>query len=235
MFLQGRIGFDQEADIKQAILKVRNNAMISFEGLATLWQQVRYLDRYEIPGSLVECGVCRGGSVGMMALAHLFSRPRPTRELHLFDSFEGLPEPNAELDGQAAVAYSGNRGSGLLQPVGQCVGTLEENRQLLERTIAYPRNLIHYHVGWFQQTIPQDVRNLGDVALLRLDGDWYESTKVCLTHLYPKVVKRGVVIIDDYGCWEGCRRAVDEFLAGLDTPVLLHHIDHSARCWVKPW
>jgi hypothetical protein len=235
MFLNERIGVDHEDEIKQAISKVRENAMVSFERLASLWQQVVYLDRYHIPGSFVECGVWKGGSVGMMALAHLRSHLNPTRVLHLFDSFQGLPEPKADVDGMAAVAYSGNRGSGWMSPVGQCVGTLEENRQLLEQKIGYPDHLINYHVGWFQDTLPREAQSVGDLALLRLDGDWYESTKVCLEHLYHSVVKGGVIVIDDYGHWEGCRRAVDEFLEELPEPILLHHVDYTARCWVKPW
>jgi hypothetical protein len=71
--------------------------------------------------------------------------------------------------------------------------------------------------------------------LLRLDGDyWYESIRVCLEYLYPKVGKNGVIVIDDYGYWEGCPRAVDEFLSSLRDPIMLHHIDSSARYWLKP-
>jgi hypothetical protein len=94
--------------------------------------------------------------------------------------------------------------------------------------------LIHYHVGWFQDTLPHDAQALGAIALLRLDADWYESTAVCLKYLYPKVAKHGVVIIDDYGHFEGCRRAVDEFLASQRAPILLNHIDYTGRYFVKP-
>jgi hypothetical protein len=83
-------------------------------------------------------------------------------------------------------------------------------------------------------TLSADSPALSEIALLRVDGDWCASTKICLDHLYPKVVKYGVVVIDDYGHFEGSRRVVDEFLASLDHPVMLHHIDYTARCWVKP-
>jgi O-methyltransferase len=227
------LGYDEEPAIKAAITKVATHSMISFERMASLWQQVRYLDRYSIQGQFVECGVWKGGAAGMMALAHLASVATPWRSLYLFDSFEGLPEPVGLKDGSAAVRYAGNRASGKLRPIGQCVGTLDENRELLERRIGYPEPLLRYHVGWFEETLPRVAPEIGEIALLRLDGDWYESTRICLEHLYSRVVKGGVVVIDDYGHWEGCRRAVDEFIAALSEPVLLNHIDYSARYWIR--
>jgi hypothetical protein len=226
-------GYDEEAAIKEAVDKIKRHTMTSFERLASLWQQVRYLDRYDIPGCLVECGVWRGGSVGLMALAHRATRSAPKRAIHLFDSFEGLPEPKAALDDEHSVEYANGRGGGRLHSIGKCVGTLGENRQLLEEQLRYPASLLEYHVGWFQDTLPRDAASLGPVALLRLDGDWYESTRCCLDSLYEKVVAGGVVVVDDYGHYGGCRRAVDEFLGARKEPVLLSHIDYTGRYWVK--
>jgi O-methyltransferase len=231
--LGGAFGFDEEERIKEAVPRVRAYTMTTFERLASLWEQVRYLDRCGIAGDLVECGVWKGGSVGLMALAHLARGRPPVRTLHLFDSFEGLPEPRAEVDGLEAVAYAGRRGGGKLESIDLCVGTLADNRRLLEKEIGYPSSLLRYHAGWFEDTLPRDAPGLGAIALLRLDGDWYESTRITLAHLYSKVVPGGVVVIDDYGQWEGCRRAVDEYLSTLAEPVLLNHIDHSARYWVR--
>jgi hypothetical protein len=231
-FLRAEFGIDEEVEIKAAVRRVRGNTMTSFERLATLWQQVRYLDRYAIGGALVECGTWRGGSVGMMALAHLASEPTPSRQIHLFDSFEGLPEPTAK-DGTKAARYAGGRVTGALDTIDACVAPLVDNRALLEGSIGYPTELLTYHQGWFQETVPAAAPSLGPIALLRLDGDWYESTVVCLEHLYPFVPPGGVVVIDDYGHWEGARRAVDEFVAGLHEPVLLGHIDHTGRYWVR--
>lgn len=231
-YLKLRFGYDAESEIKDAVRIVRGHSMCSFERLATLWQQVVYLDRCGVEGSLVECGTWRGGAVGMMGLAHMRSGSAPTRRLHLFDSFEGLPEPTA-ADGAKAITYSKGRSSGALDSIGACEAPLEDNRRLLETVIGYPTALTTYHVGWFQETVPRDAPDLGSIALLRLDGDWYESTAVCLEHLYPLVVTGGVVVVDDYGHWEGCRRAVDEFLSAREEPILLNHIDYTGRSWVK--
>jgi len=226
-------GYDEEGVIREAARRVSAHTMTTFERLATLWQQVRYLDRYGIPGALVECGVWNGGSSAMMALAHMFSSTTPQRELHLFDSFEGLPEPRSDKDGSEAVSYAANRANGSLVSIQECVGALEENRDLLQHSIKYPPELLHYHVGWFENTVPTSAPTMPQIALLRLDGDWYESTRVCLQHLYPHVVRGGVVVVDDYGHWQGCRSAVDEFVHSLDEPVLLNHIDYSGRYWIR--
>lgn len=233
-YLRGRSYYDGEAEIKEDVFWVRNHTMASFERMATLWQQVRYLDRHGVHGALVECGVWKGGAAGLMALAHMRSGHPPVRALHLFDSFEGIPEPRGDIDGSAAVSLAAGRASGALKSTGKLASGLGDSKQLLEVEIGYPKELIHYHEGWFQDTLPRDASALGEIALLRLDGDWYDSTAVCLKHLYSKVVRHGVVVIDDYGHFDGCRRAVDEFVASLATPILLNHIDYTGRYFVKP-
>lgn len=232
-FLAMEYGFDEEHAAKEAVRRVRSHTMTSLERLVSLWNQVRYLDRYGIDGAFVECGVWKGGSVGMMALAHLSSNPSMKRELHLFDSFEGLPEPDRKVDGNKAVDYSAQHAEGNLEKIGKCVGPIEDNRDLLFRQIGYPESKVTFHQGWFENTLPKDALSLGKIALLRLDGDWYSSTKVCLDHLYGKVVKNGIIVVDDYGHWEGCRKAVDEFLASRRTPVFLNHVDYTGRYWIK--
>lgn len=225
--------YDDEEAAREAVRVVDDYTMTSYERLVTLWQQVRYLDRAGIQGSLVECGTWKGGACGMMALAHL-AVGGPIRPLHLFDSFQGLPEPDAERDGVVAVEYAGGHASGALRGIGRCVGTLEVNQRLLGDIIRYPKELTHYHVGWFQETVPATNTTIGPIALLRLDGDWYESTKICLQYLCPQVSSGGVVIIDDYGKWAGCRRAVDEYLRRCARVLLLNHIDAAGRYWIVP-
>jgi O-methyltransferase len=233
-YFEASYGYDDEEPIKAALSAVHAYSHTSFERLATLWLQVRYLDRYRIPGALMECGVWKGGAVGLMALAHMHANAEPFRDLHLFDSFEGLPEPRADVDGALAVEIAERFTTGNLQPIGQLAASPLDSKALLLNRIGYPERLVHYHIGWFQNTLPQDVDSIGEIALLRLDGDWYESTKVCLQHLYPKVVSAGVIVIDDYGHFAGCRRAVDEFLGSQSAPIMLHHIDCTGRYWLKP-
>ena len=225
--------YDEEDLARAALRIVDDYTMTSYERMVTLWQQVRYLDRAGIAGSLVECGTWRGGAMGMMALAHLASGP-PNRTLHLFDSFEGLPEPDGAKDCKIAVDYAKGRASGALQSIGRCVGPLEDNQRLLGEIIGYPEALTEYHVGWFQDTVQAAASEMEAIALLRLDGDWYESTKICLESLSPKVSSGGIVIIDDYGKFPGCRQAADEFVARMSRPVFLSHIDAAGRYYIVP-
>ncbi len=227
-----RVHYDDEEAAREAVRVVDDYTMTSYERLVTLWQQVRYLDRARIPGALVECGTWRGGACGMMALAHL-AGGTPTRPIHLFDSFQGLPEPDGERDGVMAVEYASGRASGALRGIGRCVGTLEDNQRLLGDIIRYPKELTDYHVGWFQETLPTASARIGPIALLRLDGDWYESTRICLEYLCPQM-SSGVVVVDDYGKWAGCRRAVDEYLNRCSRVLLLNHIDAAGRYWIVP-
>jgi hypothetical protein len=232
-YLQADFGFEEETAAKRAAHIVLNNTMVSFERLATLWQQVRYLDRYEIPGSLVECGVWKGGCVGFMALAHLHSHKKPFREIHLFDSFQGLPQPDRNVDGCDATQLAKGTADGECVPIDCCVASLEENRRFLADKIGYPSELTKFNIGWFQDTLPKVSASMGPIALLRLDGDWYDSTKLCLNHLYGKVSPHGIVVTDDYGHFEGCRKAIDEFIGDLGKPVFLNQIDYTGRFWVK--
>lgn len=141
-------GYDDEENAVKAIDVVKNYTMCTYENLVTLWQQVRYVDNARIPGCMIECGTWKGGTSGMMALSHMNSGA-PKRELHLFDSFEGLPQPKGEKDSELAVKYADYRASGKLKSIGKCVGSLEENQQLIGNIICYPKQLIFYHVGWF--------------------------------------------------------------------------------------
>jgi hypothetical protein len=227
------LNYDDEEPARKAIALVEAHTMLSYQRLVTLWQQVRYLDRAGVKGSLVECGTWKGGAAALMALAHRQSG-QPHRDLHLFDSFEGLPEPDRAHDGDMAVQYAGARASGTLRSIGKCVGTLDDNRQAVNVIAHYPSSCTHFHVGWFQDTLYTLPTSFGGIALLRIDGDWYESTRICLDMLFPKVVSGGIVVIDDYGKWSGCRKAVDEFMARLSRPLLLNHIDAAGRYLIVP-
>lgn len=206
--------------------------MVSVARLRTLYQQTAEVFEKNIPGALVECGVWRGGCVGLMGLAaQRFGLARP---IHLFDSFEGLPAPQIQNDGQCAVEYAKGRSDGALTPIGECIaGDSEVRAFLFEQLRLNPGHFV-FHKGWFQDTVAPASLAIGPIALLRLDGDWYESTKVCLDHLYDQVSPGGFVILDDYLSWEGCKRATDEFLASRRLQVELHQIDQAAVYFRRP-
>jgi len=238
------LGWDLEAQARELIPSVADFTMVPVQRLINLYQQVMHCEQAGIAGSFVECGVWKGGSVALMALANLKSG-KERRHLHLFDAFQEICEPDEAVDGARAVREvrqwaPGGGVQGKLVPLKGMYnsfggpGTLEGNRELLETAIGYDPEFIHYHVGWFQDTVKDAAHSVGPIAILRLDGDWYASTKVCLEHLYNQVVSGGFLIVDDYGTYEGCKKAVDEFLAGRNFHPFLSHVDSDCRYWIKP-
>ena len=228
-------------EIDSALTTVKGSTMLSRERLISLYDQVVFCERNQIKGSYVECGVWKGGAVAMMAMGSL-RHSQSRRNIHLFDAFADICEPDADIDGQRAIeesapytdTASGNLQSmkGFYRDVGGH-GTLQENRVLLEDVVRYPEEMLHYHVGWFQDTVPEAAKTIGPIAILRLDGDWYESTKVCLEHLYDLVTEGGFIVIDDYGTYDGCKTAVDEFMKSRASHDYLHPVDADCRYLVK--
>ena len=238
----GYQGYDLEDEARPNIQIVQPYTMLTYPRLVTLYEQAVFCEMNQIAGSFVECGTWKGGAVGLMALANI-KRGSYRRHLHLFDSFEGIPEPGEYVDGPKAVKEVRSVGGqakgrlaaveGFYEKYASGAGTIEVNKRLLETIIGYDPSFIHYHKGWFQDTLPEAAGQIGDIAILRLDADWYDSTKVCLEHLYNNVVNGGFIIIDDYGYYEGCKKAVDEFIKAKKMRVYLNHVDRSCRYWVK--
>jgi O-methyltransferase len=164
----------------------------------------------EVPGAIVECGVWRGGMTAGIA-----TTLGSDRHYVLFDSFEGLP-PAQDIDGPAAIAWQRDRSSPTYYD--NCRAEMETARHAM-RSAGVPRPDLR--VGWFEETVPIFASTRTPIALLRLDGDWYESTMVCLRNLFPLVVEGGIVIIDDYGVWDGCTKAVHVYLAEQGRPEAL--------------
>lgn len=160
-----------------------------------------------VPGDLVECGVFAGAQAAAMALA-----VRGRRTLHLFDSFEGIPEAGPKDD--RTITDLVGEGTGRLISTGQSVCSVEAVRQHFAEW-AIPTDTVELYPGWFQDTVPAAARFLAPrgLALLRLDGDLYESTRVCLLHLAPLVHPGGIIIIDDFAL-TGCRLACEEHWGG---------------------
>lgn len=209
---------------------VRPFTMVPYEGLANVQDLATRVEKNKIPGAFVECGVWKGGCSALMA--EVAKRGGAGRLTWLFDSFEGLPEPT-EIDGAEAKKMSENRVSGEMKPIGQLVGTLE-NIQTIFAKFKIDGRKVQIVKGWFQETLPKNRAGIGPIALLRLDGDWYESTKTSLDNLYDQVVPGGYIIIDDYGHWEGCKKAVDDFLAARRLNVELVKAGYAVVYFQKP-
>jgi O-methyltransferase len=150
-----------------------------------------------ISGAVVECGTWKGGMIA--GIATLFN---DDRDYFLYDSFEGLPNPSRELDGEEAMVRMTKP-----HPNGILVVSEAPARKAMELSGA--KN-VHIVKGWFNDTLPKYPKT--PIGILRLDGDWYQSTMDILVNLYPYVVPGGIIILDDYYAWEGCTRAVHDYL-----------------------
>ena len=197
---------------------------------------VRYLHARRIPGAFAECGVWRGGSVMAMLLA-LRDLGAEDRDVHLYDTFTGMTEPSehdvSAFDPPARETWERARRAGET-PWGPVFGPEafgEEQVRATLQTSGYPAARIHVHPGDVERTLPAEAPE--QLALLRLDTDWYASTKHELEHLWPRLAPGGVLIVDDVGHWDGARRAVEEHFAAHPPAPLLHRIDYTARIAVK--
>jgi hypothetical protein len=204
--------------------------MTSMERLFSLYCSVNHIIDHEIEGDLVECGVWKGGSSMMMALA-LLERGVRSRDIFLYDTFEGMSEPTED-----DRTFQGSAASDLLQEQSKndeqsiwCYSSLEDVRNNIYQT-EYPTDRIHFVKGKVEDTIPHT--RPGRISLLRLDTDWYASTKTELEYLYPLLSQQGILIIDEFGHWEGAKKAVIEYF-GNKSPML-HRIDNTGRILVKP-
>jgi len=223
------------ADFEQSTVetyhKIKAYTMTTPERIAALCNAVHYLVKNNIQGDFVECGVWRGGST-MAAIDTLIKASDTTRNIFLYDTFEGMSEPT-EHD----KVFTGTAAGELMNSSDRddptsvwCYSALEEVQQNVQ-SLKYPDGLVKYVKGKVEDTIPGTIP--GKIALLRLDTDWYESTAHELKHLYPLLVPGGVIIIDDYGHWEGARKAVDEYISSNRLPLLLNRIDYTGRIGVK--
>jgi O-methyltransferase len=205
--------------------------MTSPERIAALCDGIEYVTENGLDGDVVECGVWRGGS--MMAAALTLLRLGDTsRDLYLYDTFAGMTEPSSADLSSPYDGYSPHRRWRLSTRAGRgWAGVPAQKVRAAVESTGYPAERIHCVEGKVEETIPDQVPST--ISLLRLDTDWYESTKHELTHLYPRLVEGGVLIVDDYGHYAGARRAVDEYFAETEQRVLLSRIDYTGRIAVK--
>jgi hypothetical protein len=185
-------------------------SMVSRSGLFTTYDIVDKIGKNNINGCFIECGVARGGCSAIMAM--VADKHKSNRKVWLFDSFEGLPEPTAEDEfDRNKHPIEKDRHSDDVQK-GCCLGTYGEVSELMFSKLRLNKANIFMVKGWFQDTLPKYKDKIGKISFLRIDADWYASTKCCLEELYDNVIRGGYVYIDDYESCIGCKKATDEFL-----------------------
>jgi len=212
--------------------------MTSRARMYALYQATKFVVQAKIPGALAECGVWRGGSM-MLVARTLVDLAATDRTLYLYDTFEGMSRPSEHdvtlRGGHAALPEWERHRRGVMDRLRKLFyrhwyeGGLDAVRRNLAST-GYPADRIVYVPGKVEDTLPGTGPE--QLALLRLDTDWYESTKHELECLYPRLAARGILIIDDYGYWAGAKQAVDEYFAGR-TPQFLTRIDWTGRMLSK--
>jgi O-methyltransferase len=192
------------------------DTLVGPERVHNLYVLAKRIEEENIPGDVIECGVCNGGTAAL--LARFSTRSQLDRTMWLLDSFEGMPLTTVE-DGEAAKAH-----------IGKEVGNIERVKRALAR-VGADMSRVRIVPGWFQDTFPSV--SASQIALLNIDADWYESVKLCLETFYDRVATGGYVSFDDYGHWPGCRKAVDEFFQARKLPYKLHQVDYTAHWFRK--
>lgn len=223
---------DLEPEFHDIARRCAPYSMTSIERMYALYSAVRYIVKADVPGSLVECGVWRGGSM-MVAAMTLLALGDTSRDLVLYDTFEGLPRPDDRQDvdiwGQRAIdgwaQYAITDRASTWARAG-----LEEVAANLAST-GYPEERVRLVKGLVEETLPDQAPDR--IALLRLDTDWYRSTRHEMEVCYPRLSPRGILLVDDYGHFLGARRAIDEYVERHNLTLLLQRVDYSGRMAIK--
>ena len=228
--LSGPTLSDQPRWINEIIAHVQPYTMTSPERIASLCHAIEYITQSEISGDIVECGVWKGGST-MAAILALLRHGSNERNVYLYDTFQSMPPP-LDIDksiqsGRSATEIMANT------PRTESIWSYSPVEEVRKNVFAlgYPSDRVVFVKGRVEETLPKC--SPAKIALLRLDTDWYESTHHELTYLYPLLTSRGVLIIDDYGHWEGAKKATDEYIVNNNLSILLNRIDYTGRIAVK--
>jgi predicted SAM-dependent methyltransferase/glycosyltransferase involved in cell wall biosynthesis len=215
--------FDQE--FEELYVSISQYTMLGKERLYNLFINSKRICQENIPGDFIECGVARGGSSALLALI-IKKYSVSQRKLYSLDTFEGMPQPSQEDIHEGIPADETGWGSGT------CTGTVENLLNLSEKLGV--QDIIVPVKGLFQDTLPELSKKIGRISFLHMDGDWYESTKAILENVYDNVVSEGFIQVDDYGHWEGCRKAVDEYFKKHSISVKINQIDATGVWFQKP-
>jgi O-methyltransferase len=222
--------FDEET--AALVRRLRPYTLTSPERLFAVSSAIQYLVAQRIPGDIVECGVWKGGSM-MAAALTLLKQNDASRHLYLFDTFEGMTAPvqhDVDFQGSSAADQMKKAKKDDAASIWAAVPLDEVKRNLA--STGYDPQKVHFIKGKVEDTLPGQAPP--GIAMLRLDTDWYESTRHELEHLFPRIVPGGILIIDDYGHWQGARKAVDEYFQEHRVPVFLSRIDFTGRIGVVP-
>lgn len=234
--LQGRQFADFTEWERDTYRKAHHNLHASPEAVISLARAVDHIVGHDIPGAFIECGVYMGGNIEVMIRA--LNRHRVnTRDIYLYDTFAGMPEPQAVDDEglpdrpvrttweQFRTAADGAMGSAWMRASTDVV-------KARIKDLGYPWHRLHFVKGMVEDTIPDQAPER--IALLRLDTDFYSSTRHELVHLYPRLSSKGILIIDDYGAMPGSKKATDEYLLASGLPLFLNRVDAHVRMLIKP-
>jgi hypothetical protein len=219
-----------DPSFKDIFLKCKNYTMTSAERMYSVYKSTEYVLKNNIPGDIVECGVWKGGSSMVCALS-MIQMQSTNKKIYMYDTYSGMSEPT-EKD----VDFEGNYSIKKWKKMEKNdynqwdYASLEEVKKNMQTT-KYPEQNIIYIKGKVEETIPKNIPD--EISILRLDTDWYESTYHELVHLFPKLSKNGVIIIDDYGHWRGSKEAVDKYIEENEVKILLNRIDYTGRIGIK--
>jgi O-methyltransferase len=222
---------DFSAEVREVIRRVRPFTMTSPERIFATCSAVEHVVRFGVKGALVECGVWRGGNVLAMILT-LQRLGVMDRDIYLYDTFDGMTAPtDVDRDLQGTFGRDLFKPSAIPNSMTNWLKCSVARVRSVVQATGYPGERLHFVQGPVESTVPS--QSPSDIAVLRLDTDWYASTRHELHHLYPRLSRGGVLIIDDYGHWQGARQAVDEYFAGASPRIFLSRVDYSARIGVK--
>jgi len=221
-----------EAQKNDRIL-IENCAKFSMTGqlrMFTLIQALKYIQKHKIEGDLIECGVWKGGNLGLMSL--LSDQLNISKKIYGFDTFDGMTDPEeVDVDWQGFSAKEAMQNSPKNEKILNihAYASLSQVKNNLIQMAA--KNNVILIPGKVEKTLLVS-RNIPEkISLLRLDTDWYQSTKIELEVLYPLLQPGGILIIDDYGHFKGAQKAVDEYFKGQN--VWLHYVDYTCRLIIK--
>jgi O-methyltransferase len=221
---------DADEKFKNTFYTAKPYTMTSLDRMYAAYNAMEYVENNKVEGAVVECGVWRGGSAMVMAMK-LVEMGSNSREFYLYDTYEGMTEPtdkDVDFSGKISkVQWVKSQKNGVNE---WCLASVEEVKHNMEKT-KYPIEKFHFVKGKVEETIPAIMPER--ISILRLDTDWYESTKHEMEHLFPKLSVHGVLIIDDYGHWKGSRLAIDEYFTQHNIYPLLNRIDYSGRLYIK--